>query len=290
MGAIDRFTPRACPLCNGAGAKRLGVLDVTLDQLRKIGPEQFDLVCCADCELIFLTPLPAKEMFDALYVHNTQFDCSVYRGAREAVIVDAHRLWLREILEPQLMPHLPRWLRYLLKRWGTGHNPKTILEIGSGLSWMSRAAKTLSARTITVAQDITAEVAASCSWVDHYLVGTLESKEKEIQALSPYDVISMTHVIEHLPDPVHVLRRCSAWLASHGTIFVSAPFRPLGWSGSAPFKLWERWDLNHTPAHLQYFNPKSMEKCASQSGLRLVKFEPDKDAFIAWLRLGPESR
>lgn len=287
---MDNFTPRACPLCNTASATRLGVLNVTLDQLRKSEPKQFNLVCCADCELIFLTPLPAKETFDALYIHNTQFDGSVYRGVRETVIVETHRLWLREILESQLMPHFPRWLRHLLKRWGTGHNPKRILEIGSGLSWMSRAAKTLSARTITVAQDITSEAAESCPWVDHYLVGTLESKEEEIQALCPYDVISMTHVIEHLPDPVHVLRQCSTWLASHGTIFVSAPFRPLGWSPSASFELWKNWDLNHTPAHLQYFNQKSMEQCALKSGLRLVKFEPDKDAFIAWLSLGPESR
>lgn len=287
---MDSFTPRACPLCNGAGAKRLGVLDVTLNQLRRIGPVHFDLVCCTDCELIFLGSLPSKEIFDTLYIHNTQFDCSTYRGSREAVIVEAHRLWLREILALQLRNRSPKWLWNTLKRRVICHKPKRILEIGSGLSWMSRAAKVLRDRTITVAQDITSEAAEACPWVDHYLVGTLESKNEEIQAFCPYDVISMTHVIEHLPDPVHVLRQCSTWLASHGTIFVSAPFRPLGWSPSTSFELWKNWDLNHTPAHLQYFNQKSMEQCALKSGLRLVKFESDKDAFIAWLRLGAEFR
>ena len=117
-------------------------------------------------------------------------------------------------------------------------------------------------------------------------MGTLESKAKEIQALAPYDVISMTHVIEHLPDPVQVLRRCSALLAERGMVFVSAPFRPAGWSPAAPFDLWKHWGLNHTPAHLQYFNRRSLERCAFRSGLRLARYEPDGEAFVAWLKRG----
>ena len=122
--------------------------------------------------------------------------------------------------------------------------------------------------------------------MDHYFVGSLEAKVKEICALGPFDVTSMTHVIEHLTDPVKVLRRCSALLADRGMVFVSAPFRPDGWSLSASFALRKHWSLNHTPAHLQYFNRRSLERCAFQSRLRLVKFEPKEDAFVAWLGPG----
>lgn len=285
------LAPRECPICKGqeiAGAKRLGTLDVTLGPVRgrRLGPERFDLVSCRGCELIFLTPLPPQEMLDALYIHSPQFDGSFYEGSRAKVIVEVHRLRLEEIRMRQLMSAYPRWFLKLLRRWVIRRKGIRVLEIGSGLSWMCRAAKSLVTRTTTVAQDISSEVAASCPWVDRYFVGPLESKAKEIHALGSYDVISMTHVIEHLSDPVQILRQCSALLADRGMIFVSAPFRPAGWSPSASFDLWKHWDLNHTPAHLQYFNRRSMERCAFRSGLHLVKFEPDEDAFVAWLENG----
>ncbi|MCY3757974.1 MAG: class I SAM-dependent methyltransferase [Acidobacteria bacterium] len=288
---LDEDRPRECPICKGqevAGAKRLGTLEVTPGPVRGrgLGPELFDLVCCPGCELIFLSPLPPQEMLDALYINSPQFDGSVYGGSRAKVIVEVHRLRLQEIRTQQLMRSYPQWLWKVLKQWVIRYQGARVLEIGSGLSWMSRAAKILIARTTTVAQDISSEAAESCPWVDRYFVGTLESKAKEIQALAPYDVISMTHVIEHLPDPVQVLRRCSALLAERGMVFVSAPFRPAGWSPAAPFDLWKHWGLNHTPAHLQYFNRRSLERCAFRSGLRLARYEPDGEAFVAWLKRG----
>lgn len=282
---------RKCPICKGqavAGAKRLGALDVTPGPVRGkgLGPERFDLVCCPGCGLIFLSPLPPQEMLDALYIHSPQFDGSDYRGSRANVILENYRWWLRAIRTRQMMRSCPQWLWKFLKRGAVRYEAARVLEIGSGLSWMSRAAKSLDTRTTTVAQDISSEAAASCPWVDRYFVGPLESKMKEIQALGPYDVISMTHVIEHLPDPVQVLRRCCALLAEGGLVFVNAPFRPAGWSFAAPFELWKHWGLNHTPAHLQYFNRRSLERCAFQSGLRLARYEPDGEAFVAWLKRG----
>lgn len=282
---------RECPICKGqevACAKRLGTLEVTPGPVRGkgLGPECFDLVCCPGCDLIFLSSLPPPEMLDALYIHSPQFDGSIYEGSRAKVIVDVHRMRLEEIRMRQLMHSYPLWLWKFLKRWVIRRKSARVLEIGSGLSWMSRAAKSLIARTTTVAQDISSEAAESCPWVDHYFVGPLESRVKEIRALGPFDVISMTHVIEHLPDPVPVLRRCSALLADRGVIFVSAPARPVSWTPSASFDTWKKWDLNHTPAHLQYFNHRSMGRCAFRSGLQLVKYQADKDSFFAWMGLG----
>ena len=252
---------RECPICKGqevAGAKRLGTLDVTPGPVRGkgLGPELFDLVCCPGCELIFLSPLPPQEMLDALYIHSPQFDGSDYGSRRANVIVEVHRLRLEEIRTRQLGHSCPRWLWKFLKRGVIRYKGARVLEIGSGLSWMCRAAKSLIARTTTVAQDISSEAAASCPWVDRYFVGTLESKAEEIQALGPYDVISMTHVIEHLPDPVQVLRRCCALLAEAGLVFVSAPFRPAGWSPAAPFELWRQWGPESYPGAFTVLQPQ----------------------------------
>lgn len=106
--------------------------------------------------------------------------------------------------------------------------------------------------------------------------------------MGTFDVISMPHVIEHLPNPVQVLRLCANCLSERGTLFVTVPSRPVGWNESSPFEMWKNWEYNHTPAHLQYCNRHSMRHCGLQSGLHLLKYEPDKDSFVAWL--GTESK
>lgn len=265
---------RICPICcSQTATKHLGLLKATSYHVRGIGPKHFDLVCCSACELIFLSPLPPQKAFESLYIRFPQFvGHPAYQGSQAKMALEFYRNCLAEILS----------------RLPTGQSFDRVLEIGSGVSLISLAAKLLDYRTVAVAQDISPEASELCPWVDHYFVGTLESKEEEIQALGPYDVISMTHVIEHLPHPVHVLRLCSNWLSERGTIFVTAPSRPVGWNDSSSFEIWKNWEYNHTPAHLQYFNHRSLEQCSLQSGLHLLKYEPDKDAFVAWLGFGSQ--
>jgi hypothetical protein len=151
---------------------------------------------------------------------------------------------------------------------------------------MCRAAKIINSRSVTVAQDISWEAVETCKWVDHYIVGEITSKLTEIKGYAPYQIISLTHVIEHLPDPVDTLRKCSELLDEKGMIFIAAPYRPKGWNQSSAFNLWEKWSYSHVPAHPQYFNEKSMKRCAEQSGLDLVFFEASADqgqALEAWL-------
>lgn len=251
----------------------MGLLGATSYNVRGIGPKNFGLVCCSECELIFLTPLPPEKAFEARYIRFPQFvGHPAYHGVAARMALQFYRDRLAEISDVL----------------AEGRRFERVLDIGSGLSLIALAAKLLDHRTITVAQDISQEAAELSPWVDHYLVGPLETKKEEIQRLGPFDLITMTHVIEHLPNPVQVLRLCANWLSERGTIFVTAPSRPVGWNDSSPFETWKNWEYNHTPAHLQYFNRKSMRQCCLQSGLHLLKYEPDKDSFVAWL--GSESK
>ena len=279
--------PRQCPNCAGqaaAKAEHLGALEVTLQHVRGIGPECYDLFRCPGCELIYLSPLPPQEVLDTLYIHNLQFDCPQYQGDRALHVMRNHRRWLEAVLTRPPLCHVSnRWLRAFLRRLPIRRGVRSMLEVGSGLSWMCRAAKSANPETITVAQDISSEASPSCPWVDHFVVGSLDSRHEEIRSLGPYQLISMSHVIEHLPDPVHILRVCSNLLHRKGVLFISAPSRPVGWTVSSSIEIWRNWKLNQNPAHLQYFNKKSMERCARQSGLYLLNYEANRDDFIAWL-------
>ena len=150
---------------------------------------------------------------------------------------------------------------------------------------MCRAAKLLDDASKTTAQDVSAEVADECEWVDQYVV--CEMADPRLDAFGPFDVISLTHVIEHLPDPVGAVRRCKELLAEHGTIFVTAPHRPPGWeTGKNSISEWQKYSYNHVPAHIQYFSKDSMQRLAENSGCTLNYWNDRHEngqAFEAWL-------
>src|ERR1700687_4627604 len=109
-------------------------------------------------------------------------------------------------------------------------NPKklSVLEIGAGPAWISRAAKAVHTDASTTAQDVSSEMAEKCPWVDRYLVTSADAPE--IDQRGPYNVISLTHVFEHVPDPVGMLRRLKG--VSNGFIFIIAPSPPRCWGGT----------------------------------------------------------
>ena len=150
---------------------------------------------------------------------------------------------------------------------------------------MCRAAKLRNVASITVAQDVSPEAATRCAWVDHYVQGDIEDARLRLHA--PYDVVSLTHVIEHLVDPVAVLRRCVSLLGPDGVAFITAPFRPRGWRDDQPdLERWRAYSYNHVPAHIQYFSQGSMRRLADALGVKLVAWSDRHDAgeaFEAWL-------
>lgn len=262
---------RICPAClqkSASEGERLGPLKYTCDYIGRGVDRHYDLIECGGCGLIYQTPLPSPKEFEEMYIGHTQFDGDNYNGEHAKVILGfiSHRL------------------NALIAQIGT--DEVRVLEIGSGLGWMCRATKERNRGAKTVAQDISPEVIDVCNWVDHYYLGELSSLMDQLKTHGPYDIISITHVIEHVPDPVDILRLCGELVGPNGIIFVTAPHRPLGWQEMRSLDSWQAWGLNHVPAHLQYFHANSMLKCAENAKLKVKYFsdrEAGGEAFEAWL-------
>ena len=77
-----------------------------------------------------------------------------------------------------------------------------------------------------------------------------------------FDLITMSHVIEHLPDPLATLAGCARWLRDAGAVAVETP----NWKGIGALVRRAKWSQITPPLHLNYFGPKAFRRLALRAG------------------------
>jgi SAM-dependent methyltransferase len=83
---------------------------------------------------------------------------------------------------------------------------------------------------------------------------------------SSFDVITAFHVLEHVPDPVAVVRRMLGWLAPGGLAIVEVP--NAGGLGASLFG--SAWSGLELPRHLCQFTPESLRRAVEEAGGRVI--------------------
>lgn len=81
----------------------------------------------------------------------------------------------------------------------------------------------------------------------------------------PFQVASMFHVLEHLPDPVAYLRDLHRRLAPGGALVIEVP-NAGGFSARISGSRWLGWDVPH---HLCHFDLDSLREILSKNGFRV---------------------
>jgi SAM-dependent methyltransferase len=85
-------------------------------------------------------------------------------------------------------------------------------------------------------------------------------------ATARFDVVTAFHVLEHLVDPVAVVRRMLDWLVPGGLLIVEVP--NAGGLGAALFgRAWSGLEL---PRHLSHFTPATLERTVRTAGGRVI--------------------
>ncbi len=84
--------------------------------------------------------------------------------------------------------------------------------------------------------------------------------------LPQYDVVTLSHVIEHVKDPVQSINQIYKRLKPGGYLYISTP--NIDSSGRRVFK--EKWRGCDFPRHLNFFNHDSLERLLTQAGFSSV--------------------
>lgn len=84
-----------------------------------------------------------------------------------------------------------------------------------------------------------------------------------LDVLPPCALITMNHVIEHLPDPVDTVSRLAARLAPGGVFEGQTPA-----AGSLEHRVFgTRWSGYHAPRHTVVFSPDGLSRALTRAGL-----------------------
>jgi len=248
---LDMLFGPTCRAC-GRRSHRLNPLGVaTPTHPGPFHTQRFELVHCARCDVVYLDPPPSPEDLRVLYEESEQFS-------------DAH------YTEPERVAQILAYYGEAVRNLDLLPQPgERVLEVGAGLAWVARACKDMQPDVVTVAQDVSAECAQACTWVDHYHVGALDTLPRD----AAFKLASMTHVIEHLVDPAAMLGEIASRLVPGGKLFVTAPYRPSGWRPGQGLDAWTSYSYLHVPAHVTYFSKKWFDQVAPRHGLRVVHWD-----------------
>ncbi len=159
--------------------------------------------------------------------------------------------------------------------------PVSVLEVGCGgganLGELKR--RYPDCRTVGVElQPGAATVALRHHAVDEVRVGSVLDAAAVDFAAGSFDLIVMSHVLEHFAEPERVVARALPWLRCGGALLVALPnlrhmsvLVELGWRGD--FRYRDAGILDTT--HLRFFTKKSALRFFDGCGLRVEKLAPD---------------
>jgi 2-polyprenyl-3-methyl-5-hydroxy-6-metoxy-1,4-benzoquinol methylase len=82
----------------------------------------------------------------------------------------------------------------------------------------------------------------------------------------PFDAITCWHVLEHVPDPMAMMKWARTMLAPEGVLLVNVP-NLASWQARHFRQLWMHLDV---PRHLTHFTPQTLRELLKRAGLRVV--------------------
>lgn len=211
-----------------------------------VSREVFSLSDCTECGFRFTNPRPDPSHIGSYYLSPTYIS---HTNASSS-------------LQDRLYQQARRWAlsrKYKLIRRHQPHG--SVLDIGCGTGeflaylksrgyWVRGVEPSTQAREQAIANH-SLEVVPS--------LASVASQEQ-------FQVVTLWHVLEHLPSPHETLKQVFASLADRGLLIIAVPNRG-SWDASHYGTAWAAWDV---PRHLSHFRQQDVHKLLHDHGFQLM--------------------
>ena len=236
-----------CPLCNGANLR-----NYLICQDYTVSNERFTIVRCSDCSFLFTNPRPDKEILPKYYRSNSYISHSDKTQNITDVLYKTARFFT---------------LRKKLNLVNRLSNEKSILDFGCGTGYFLNTCKKNGWSVYGYEPEKLAATHAS------KLTGEgIISDFNQLYKINPVNVITLWHVLEHVPDLNDTVVLLKKKLQQSGTLVIAVPNHK-SYDAQHYGKYWAAYDV---PRHLYHFSQDSMKKLLKIHGFKLIEILPMK--------------
>ena len=213
----------------------------------------YDVVSCTRCEFKHIVPIPVPGELQSLYTHE-------YYSVQKPEYLDRHR------------EDLDWWNLTYGDRYDTFEellppDRRRILDVGSGPGFFLRCGKERGWRAVGI--EPSQQAALHSRRLGLEIVGDFLTEETASQ-LGEFDVVHLSEVLEHLPDPRGMIRLVRSLLTPGGLVYVTVPndYNPFQ---EALRKVcgYQPWWVA-PPYHINYFDFGSLSQLLSSCGFEVV--------------------
>lgn len=236
-----RFVEVGCPVCERKGHP--------LFMKRGVNYEE-----CIDCRTVFVNPRPSEDLLHEFYTQS-----KVYAFWNKYIFPASEKARREKIFAPRAKRLLDICTKHATP---TG----VLLEVGAGFGTFCEEMRTIGSFEQILALEMTPDLASTCRErgfdVFQMPVEQLDLPEQSI------DVIASFETIEHLFSPKKFVLACKRLLRPGGLLVLSAP----NYYGFDILALRENSNsIDHE--HLNYFNPSSLPRLLTESGLEVIDIQ-----------------
>lgn len=287
MQLIDRDWPedglervQRCPVC--LSSKRKLLYNTLQDRIFSCSPGKWTLYSCDDCGSAYLDPRPNLKTISLAYKQYFTHDeiisfssLSLFRKMRR-VIADVYRNYHYGIQPSTLgylvhiflscVPGARNKIDIGMRDLPRVKQGQTLLDVGCGNGMFLSRAEMVGWTVTGIDIDPDAVKIARDNGLNVKVGSIIDIKVVEQQ----FDVITLSHVIEHVHDPIDLLLECYALLKPGGYLWLQTPN-----IASQGHRLYgEDWRGLEPPRHLTLFSLNAMKQAILRVGF--TKFEEQK--------------